>query len=91
MLAMIVAAAAIAAPASPFDARRVFGEPPAAAACKAPGRYETDWEPALLYRQSDRIRPKRLEQLPKPDYEKAVLRTVEGCSAPLVVGVSVGR
>lgn len=95
MLAMIVAAAALAsAPGPQSPSRQLFGEPSpfaGSAACKAAGRYQTDWEPALLYRPVDRIRPRRLEQLPKPDYEKAVLRTVEGCSAPLVVGVSVGR
>jgi hypothetical protein len=93
MLAMIVAAAAVAStPVQVPQARRLFAEPFAAsAACKATGRYQTDWEPALLYRQSERIRGKRLEEMPKPDYEKTVMRTVEGCSAPLVVGTSVGR
>lgn len=95
MLAMIVAAAAVAsAPGSPLDATRLSRDPSpfaASAACKATGRYQTDWEPALLYRSSDRIRPKRLEELPKPDCEKAVLRTIGGCSAPMVMGVSVGR
>jgi hypothetical protein len=95
MLAMIIAAAAVAsAQPSPSLAASVFKDPSpfaATAACKATGRYQTDWEPALLYRQQDRLGAKRLGDLPKPDYEKTVMRTVEGCSAPLVVGSSVGR
>ncbi|MBW8816282.1 MAG: hypothetical protein JF588_22925 [Caulobacterales bacterium] len=98
MLAMIAAATALVSNAGALDAspslqaHRLFGPAFAtSAACKATGRYQTDWEPALLYRQSERMRARRLEDMPKPDYEKTVLRTVEGCSAPLVVGTSVGR
>jgi hypothetical protein len=99
MFAMIVAAAVVASgpvamdPAASAHAWAVRGPSPFAAssACKATGRYQTDWEPALLYRPEDRIRPKRLEALPRPDYEKAVMRTVDGCAAPLVMGTSVGR
>lgn len=94
MLALIVTAAGLLAagtpPADP-EPRPGADAPPAAAACQAPGRYETRWSPALLYRLGERLRATPLAQLPKPDEEKAVLRTVDGCSAPLVVAAGVGR
>ncbi|MDZ4375544.1 MAG: hypothetical protein U1C74_29545 [Phenylobacterium sp.] len=61
-------------------------------ACRAQGAIQTaNPEPALLYRPDGRLGVARLAQLPRPDHEKAVVRSVDGCAAPLVVGYGVGR
>lgn len=59
-------------------------------ACKSNGRYEVS-ERTLLYRHDHRMRAVPLAQLPKANHEKAVLRMVDGCARPLVVGHQVGR
>lgn len=48
-------------------------------------------DPALLLRPQDRARVKyrRLGELPKANHEIAVLRQVEGCTAPVVVSYEV--
>lgn len=61
-----------------------------ATACKSNGRYEVV-DPALLYRNDGTARASKLAQSPKANAEKTVLRTVDGCVAPLVVGYEVGR
>jgi hypothetical protein len=85
-----LAAAPAAAPVQPLltERRPVFGE--ARTACKPTGRYEIT-DPALLYRNDGKARMNRLGALPKANHEKAVLRTVDGCSAPVVVRHQVGR
>lgn len=49
-------------------------------------------DPALLFRPQDQAaaRLRRLGDLPKPNLEIAVLRTVDGCAAPVVVRYSIG-
>lgn len=48
--------------------------------------------PALLLRPQDRakVRFQRLGELPKANYEIAVMRTVGGCARPVVVRYAVG-
>lgn len=93
MIALFAAMTVAAAPA--VDARpRVLVAPRLLAAqpsdaCSA-GRYEIA-DRALLYRDDGRARASQLGQLPKAHHEKAVVRTVDGCAAPLVVGYEVGR
>jgi hypothetical protein len=90
MLEVIVAAALAVAPVPP---KPLIAQPPAdlPAACKPNGRYQVDWrEPALAVRQSD-ARVQSLGELPKPNHENAVLRSIGPCAAPLVVGYAVGR
>lgn len=81
MLALFAAATLLTAPAA------------AATPCKAQGMLQTSTptDPALLYRREGVRLSWRLADLPRPDQEKAVLRTREGCSAPLYVGFAVGR
>lgn len=93
MLAMLAAAAMTAAvAATPAESRAlVFVTPPADAPnCKTNGRYEVA-ERALLYRDKGRAKASVLGELPKANHEKTVLRTIDGCAAPLVVGYEVGR
>lgn len=89
---MLVILAAVTVASTP--APRVFVERPALAGaetvCAPTGRYEIA-DPALLYRYDGQASVKRLGALPKADHEKAVLRTVDGCSAPVVVRYGVGR
>lgn len=59
-------------------------------ACKPTGRYEIA-DRALLYRNDGEARMSPLSRLPKANLDKAVVRTVDGCDAPLVVGYQVGR
>ncbi len=65
----------------------------ATSACASQGALQTSQpaDPALLYRNDGRVRPARLGDLPKANHEKAVMRTVNGCAAPLYVGYRVGR
>jgi len=93
MLAMLAAAAMTATVAATpaADARpSLFFTDAAKPACKANGRYEIV-EPALLYREDGKAKMSMLGQLPKANHEKTVLRTIDGCAAPLVVGYEVGR
>ncbi len=73
---------------------KVFIERPAPAAaetvCEGTGRYEIA-DRALLYREDGRVKLSELGALPKANHEKAVLRTVGECSAPVVVRYGVGR
>jgi hypothetical protein len=59
--------------------------------CKPIGALQTSAPvtPTLLYRKGDPGKVKRLDTLPKANHEKAVLRTVDGCAAPMVVGYAV--
>jgi hypothetical protein len=86
----ILAAATMASTPAPqvFVERRVL--PGMESACKATGRYEIV-DPALLYRDDGRAKLSQLSALPKANHEKAVLRTVGDCSAPVVVRYGVGR
>jgi|APAra7269096979_1048534.scaffolds.fasta_scaffold34153_3 hypothetical protein len=63
---------------------------PAPHACKTNGRYEIA-DPALLYRDDGKAKMSVLGQLPKANHEKTVLRVIDGCTAPVVVGYAVGR
>lgn len=94
MLAMLAAVAmtATVAAAPTADARRpvLAAAPPAAETCKTNGRFEVA-DPALLYRDDGKARASSLAQLPKANHEKAVLRVVDGCTAPVIVGYEVGR
>lgn len=63
--------------------------PPLPEACLT-GRYEVS-DPALLYRDDGKAKFSALSQLPKANHEKAVLRTIAGCSAPMVVRYGAGR
>lgn len=88
MLVIIVAATVAATPAP-----RVFVTPPSDAAsgvCKAEGRYEIS-DPALLYRNDGKAKVQALNALPKANHEKAVMRMIGPCSAPVVVRYGVGR
>ena len=87
MLAILAAVTLAAGPPVILDARRPG--PIEARACKPSGRYEVS-DPALLYRHDGKARLTRLGDLPRANHEKAVLRTVDGCSAPLVVRYRVG-
>lgn len=94
MLAMLAAAAMTATMvATPFaDARprSLMIEPPAASGCKTNGRYEVA-DRALLYREKGKAKMSALGDLPKANHEKTVLRVIDGCTAPLIVGYEVGR
>lgn len=94
MLALLAAAtmtaAAAAGPTADNRPRVVALGPSVGPACKPNGRYEIA-DPALLYRHDGKARVSRLGDLPKANHEKAVLRVVDGCAAPLVVGYGVGR
>ena len=86
----LIAALAVAAPSTLAESRGPAGEP---ATCKAQGVLQTSqpMHPALLYRSDGTLRASRLGDLPEADHEKAVLRTIGGCAAPLYIGYSVGR
>ena len=89
MLAILAAATMASAPAPQvFADRRLLAS--ADVACKPSGRYEIA-DPALLYRENGKAKFSALDQLPKANHEKAVLRTVAGCSAPVVVRYGAGR
>ena len=94
MLALLAAVTMAAAPA-PVSERPnlLLAAPPVA--CKPQGRYQADWidtpaDPVLAHRDG-RARPERLDEMPKPNLEKAVMRTVGGCGVPVIVAYSVGR
>ncbi|MBU1375277.1 MAG: hypothetical protein KKE02_11525 [Alphaproteobacteria bacterium] len=92
LLAVMTVAATPTAPVSAADARPHMAMIDSAArpVCKSNGRYEIA-DPALLYRQDGKAKMANLGKLPKANHEKAVLRTVDGCAAPVVVGYEVGR
>ncbi|WP_293900735.1 hypothetical protein [Phenylobacterium sp.] len=94
MLAMFAAMTMAAATPDPTALRpKVFLlQPPAGViACKPQGRYQADWaDPALAVRDG-RVTLQRLDRLPKPNHEKAVMRTLGGCAVPVVVNYAVGR
>jgi hypothetical protein len=75
-------------------APKVFVERPVLAGpetvCKATGRYEIA-DRALLYREDGRDKLSQLGDLPKANHEKAVVRTIGECSAPVIVRYGVGR
>ena len=81
MLALMAALAVAAIPTT--------GQP----SCKANGTMQVS-QPAnlaLLYRSDGKARASRLGDLPKAHHEKAVMRTIAGCAAPLYVATDVGR
>jgi hypothetical protein len=92
-LAGSVAAASAAAVAPIAQTPNVHGEPNAP--CAAHGvlqvRLPATPEAVLLYRHDRPARLSRLTDLPRPDHEKAVLRSIGDCAAPRVVDVGVGR
>jgi hypothetical protein len=91
MIALLLAAQLTAA-APPLLQNRLFRQAPPSEFCKSNGKVETSApaDPALLYRQDGKPLAHRLAQLPKPNKEKAVLRSVDGCANPLVVQFNVG-
>ena len=90
MLALLLAAQLSAGTAQPTLHRRDFIEPPRVCAgagvtlAARPG-------PASLLRPGDRkdARPRRLGDLPSANHELAVLRSVAGCTVPVVVRYDV--
>jgi len=89
VLVILAAATVASAPAPQMSVER-HARAAAETACKPSGRYEIA-DPALLYRDDGKARLAMLAELPKANHEKAVLRMVEGCSAPLVVRYGAGR
>lgn len=87
MIALLVSAAAFI---SPLNSHRLADLGPTAV-CKPVGALQTSApaSPALLYRHGDPGAVKRLDTLPKANHEIAVLRTVGGCSQPMVVGYEI--
>jgi hypothetical protein len=61
-----------------------------AQACKSQGTYQVS-DPALLYRDDGSAKTSRLEDLPKANHEKAVVRMIGPCANPLVVRYGAGR
>jgi hypothetical protein len=90
MIALMLAAQLVAAP--PLLQNRVFRQAEPSAACKSNGKVQTSdpVDPALLYRNDGKPLGRKLADLPKPNKEKAVLRSVDGCADPLVVQFNVG-
>ncbi|WP_293681861.1 hypothetical protein [uncultured Phenylobacterium sp.] len=91
MLALLAAISVVATPEPAIGRPRTSVlSPPPSAACKAHGAYYAGWDPALAIREG-RVQPRRLADLPKPNLERTVLRTIDGCAAPAIVAYSVGR
>jgi hypothetical protein len=91
MLALLAAISVVTAPEPALGRPRISVlSPPPNAACKANGTYYVGWDPALA-RRDGVVRPQRLADLPKPNLERTVLRTIDGCAAPAIVAYSVGR
>ena len=84
-----LAAATVASAAGPTAFLRAGPLEPAAV-CKTQGTYEVS-DPALLYRDGDKAKVSQLGDLPKANHEKAVVRTIGGCAAPLVVRYGTGK
>lgn len=91
MIALLMAAQ-LGAAAAPGPTPKLFGLAEASSHCKSNGKMETSSpvDPALLYRHDGKPLGHRLADLPKPNQEKTVLRSVEGCANPLVVQFNVG-
>jgi hypothetical protein len=91
MIALLMAAQ-LAAAAPPLIQGPAFRQPPTPAACKSNGKVETSSpvDPALLYRHDGKPLGHNLADLPKPNKEKAVLRSIDGCANPLIVQFNVG-
>jgi hypothetical protein len=86
MIALLLAAAAAFLPNGPNRE--------APAVCRSQGALQTSYaDPALLLRPQDRaaVTARKLGDLPKANLEIAVLRSVEGCANPIVVGYEVER
>lgn len=90
MLALLAAITVAAIPVADARPRAFTTDGAIRPACKPTGRYEIA-NPALLYRDDGKARMSALGALPKANHEKAVVRTIDGCAAPLVVGYDVGR
>ena len=90
MLALLAAMTVAATPTADPRPRVAMVDPATRSVCKSNGRYEIA-DPALLYRHDGKARVSPLGALPKANHEKAVLRTIDGCAAPVVVGYQVGR
>lgn len=90
MLALLAAMTVAATPTADPRPSMSMIDPSARPVCKSDGRYQIA-DPALLYRNDGKARMAPLGALPKANHEKAVLRTVDGCTAPVVVGYQVGR
>jgi len=90
MLALLAAMTVAATPTAEARPRVAMVDPATRPVCKSNGRYEIA-DPALLYRHDGKARISPLGALPKANHEKAVLRTIDGCAAPVVVGYQVGR
>jgi hypothetical protein len=88
--AATVTAAIAAGPTADPRPRNFTLAPTAVQACKTNGRYEIA-DPALLYRNDGKAKMSVLGALPKANHEKAVLRVIDGCTAPVVVRYEVGR
>jgi len=86
----ILAVATVASAAAPPPEVRVFRDRAPATVCRSQGRYEIA-DPALLYRHDGKAKMAQLGDLPRANHEKAVLRTIDGCAAPMVVRYGVGR
>jgi hypothetical protein len=89
MIALLVSAAAFISPLNAHGLAGAASNP----LCKPIGRMQVSAPaaPVLLYRHGEPGAVKRLDTLPKANHEKAVLRTVDGCSAPVVVSYGVER
>jgi hypothetical protein len=82
MRILLVAAAALVAPAA--AAPPAPAEPTAAQ--KAPAECRTSSvHQASPFKRGDPVRPKNLGELPPATGYKAVLRTIDGCDAPLTL------
>lgn len=90
MLALVAAMALVSAPFAEARPLTTLTDAAHRPACKANGRYEVA-DPALLYRDDGKAKMSMLGKLPKANHEKTVLRTIDGCAAPVVVGYEVGR
>lgn len=88
MLIVFAAATVASAAGPPAHLRMAAMEPQAA--CKAVGTYEIS-EPALLFRDDGKAKLSQLDELPKANHEKAVVRMVGPCAVPLVVRYKAGR
>jgi len=94
-LALAVLPVAALPPAALATAPTEASQGPRTPACDPHGAMEVadpaPRAPVLLYRQDGRVTRSRLVDLPKANHEKTVLRSVDGCAAPLVVTHGVGR
>ena len=87
---IILAAATVASAAGPPAHLRVWRTEQPTALCKSQGTYEIA-DRALLYREGGKAKLSELGDLPKANHEKAVVRMIGGCAAPLVIRYGAGR